>query len=91
MFLCDRQKRDVYYSDDLTDEDFQLFKQTPLRPRLRREALNQKISKENATSYCAERIANTEIGKLCAKVGVNVQALVNTCAIDLEVSCNILF
>ena len=91
MFLCDRQKRDVYYSDDLTDEDFQLFKETSLRLRLRREALNQKISKENATRYCAERIANTEIGILCAKVGVNVQALVNTCAIDLEVSCNILF
>ena len=93
MFLCDRQKRDVHahYSDDLTDEDFQLFKQTPLRLRLRREVLNQKISKENATRYCAERIANTEIGILCAKVGVNVQALVNTCAIDVEVSCNTLF
>ena len=23
--LCDREKRDIHYSDDITDEDFQLF------------------------------------------------------------------
>lgn len=87
MFLCDRQKRDVHYSDDPTEEDFQLFKQTPqLRPRFRRAVQSGQISKQNATRYCAERISETEIGKLCAKVGVNVQALVNTCSYDLEVS-----
>lgn len=87
MSLCDRQKRDVHYSDDPTEEDFQLFKQTPqLRPRFRRALQVGQISKENATRYCAERISETEIGKLCAKVGVNVQALVNTCSSDVEVS-----
>ena len=87
MFLCDRDKRDVHYSDDPTDEDIKVFKQTPqLQPCFRRASQDGEISKENATSYCAERISETEIGKLCAKVGVNVQALVNTCSADVEVS-----
>lgn len=87
MFLCDRDKRDVHYSDDPTEEEIQIFKQTPLlQPRFRRASQVGQISKENATSYCAERISETEIGKLCAKVGVNVQALVNTCSADVEVS-----
>lgn len=87
MFLCDRDKRDVHYPDDPTEEEIQIFKQTPLlQPRFRRASQVGQISKENATSYCAERISETEIGKLCAKVGVNVQALVNTCSADVEVS-----
>ena len=87
MFLCDRQKRDVYNSDDIQEEDFQLFKHTPtLRARLKRNVALRKLSKENATRHCAERISETEIGKLCAKVGADLQALVNTCSIDLEVS-----
>lgn len=90
--LCDRDKRDIHYSDDPTEEDFQLFKKTPqLRARIRREAIAEAVSKENATRYCAERISETNIGKLCAKVGVNVQALVNTCSSDIEVSKSILF
>lgn len=90
--LCDRDKRDVHYPDDPTEEDFQLFKQTPqLRDRIRREAIAEPVSKENATRYCAERISETKIGKLCAKVGVNVQALVNTCSSDVEVCNSLLF
>lgn len=90
MFLCDRQKRDVHYSDDLTGEDYLLFQQRPHSwpRRFRREVPNEQISRENATSYCAERISQTEIGKLCAKVGVNLQALVNVCSIDIKVSYN---
>ena len=87
MFLCDRQKRDVEYSDDPSEEEFQFLKKTPLlRPRFRREVPNEKVSKENATNYCAERISETEIGKLCANVGVNLQELVDTCSVDLEVT-----
>ena len=87
MLLCDRDKRDVHFSDDLTEEDYQIFKESPqLRPRFRRAAQVGQISKENATRYCAERISETKIGKLCAKVGVNVQALVNTCSADVAVS-----
>ena len=83
---CNQQKREVHLTDDLTDDDFRLFNQAQqLHPRYRREIEKEQISKENATYYCAERISKTEIGKLCAKVGVNVQALVNTCAVDLEV------
>ena len=90
--LCDRDKRDVHYSDDPTEEDFKLFKETPrLRDRIRREAVAGQVSKENATRYCAERISETKIGKLCAKVGVNVQALVNICSSDIEVSKSLLF
>lgn len=86
MFLCDRDKREAHFSDDPTEEDIQLFKQTPqLQPRFKRESQVGQISKENATRYCAERISETEIGDLCAKVGVNVQALVNTCSADIEV------
>ena len=88
-FLCDVQKRDVSFSDDPTDEDFRLFSQTPqLRLRVKRDAVFE-VSEENATRYCAERISETKIGKLCAKVGVNVQALVNVCSVDIQVNVHI--
>ena len=88
-FLCDVQKRDVTLSDDPTDEDFKLFSQTPqLRLRVKRDAVFE-VSKENATRYCAERISETKIGKLCAKVGVNVQALVNICSVDIQVNIHV--
>ena len=86
MFLCDRQKRDIQFSDEPTDEDFRLFERTlPLRKRHKRES--ERISKENATYYCEEKIAESKIGKLCAKLGINVQALVNVCSFDVEVKC----
>lgn len=85
--LCDRQKRDIHYSDDITDEDLQLYKQTlHLHPRSKRSVAIKQIPKENATRYCATRISDTELGKLCAKIGVNVQELVDTCSADVEVS-----
>ncbi|KAJ7392898.1 hypothetical protein OS493_008135 [Desmophyllum pertusum] len=72
---------------------FQLFKQSPqLRPRSRRDSpIIGPVSKENATRYCAERISETKIGKLCAKVGVNVQALVNICSSDVEYTADFSF
>ena len=87
MFLCDRKKRDVHFSDDPTEEDMELFKQTRSshHRRSRREVLKE-ISKENATRYCAERLSDTKIGKLCAQVGVNVDVLVHVCAADIQVS-----
>ena len=85
--LCDRQRRDLHYSDDATEEDFQLFKEVrQLRPRLRREAQIGPFSRENASRYCSERISETKIGKLCAKLGVDVQSLVDTCSDDVVVS-----
>ena len=88
-FLCDVQKRDVSFPDDPTDEDFKLFSQTPqLRLRVKRDVLFE-VSAENATRYCAARISETKIGKLCAKVGVNVQALVNICSVDIQVNIQI--
>ncbi len=84
---CKRQIRDVHYLDDPTEEDFHLFKQTSkLNTRVRRDVPAGPVSKANATRFCAARISETKIGKLCAKVGVNVQALVNTCSADVEVS-----
>ena len=86
MFLCDRQKRDIQFSDEPTDEDFHLFERTlPFRKRHKRES--GRISKENATNYCEEKISKTKIGKLCGKLGINVQALVNVCSFDVEVKC----
>ena len=79
-----RKKRDIHFSDEPTDEDLNLFQRTlPLRKRHKRES--GRISKENATYYCEERMSKTKIGKLCAKLGINVQALVNVCSFDVEV------
>ncbi len=85
----ERKRRDVHYSDDLTDDDFELFKHYvgSVHPhRYKRALLNKPtFTKENATLYCMERVSNTEAGKLCAKLGANIHAMVNACAIDLEV------
>lgn len=85
-----RKKRNVEESDDLTDEDFDLFQRLNfgsfVHNRLRRAApAISRFSRKNATHYCRRLIADTDIGKSCAKVGSNVQALVNSCSIDLEV------
>ena len=84
------KKRNVEDSDDLTDEDFDLFQRlnfgSGVHNRVRRAASDVSLfSKKNATRYCRKLIADTTIGKSCAKVGSNVQALVNSCSIDLEV------
>ena len=85
--LCDRQKRDIHYSDDLTEDDLQLYRQTlHVHPRFTRSVNDEQVPKENATRYCAERISNTELGKLCAEIGVNVKLLEDTCSADVEVS-----
>lgn len=87
MQLCDRQKRDAHLTDDPTEEDFQLFKEAThqLQPRIRRAVQAGHMSKANATRYCKERISETEIGKLCIKIGMDVQGLVDSCAADIEV------
>ena len=54
-------------------------------PGKRRKRETGRISKENATYYCEEKISKTKIGKLCAKLEINVQALVNVCSFDVEV------
>lgn len=87
--MCDisPEKRDLEWSDDLTEEDYELFMK-PLDPEAhkRQKRSIDVISKENATRYCAERLTETPVGKMCAKLGTNVQALVNVCASDIEVS-----
>ena len=85
--MCDRStKRDVEGSDDLTKDDFELFrKTTETQPRTRQKRSLSLVSKENATQYCSEKIAETSVGRLCAKLGTNVQALVNVCSADIQV------
>lgn len=87
--LCDsKKKRDIHYSDELTDEDFELFnKPFPSRFQHRFKRANPPpvVSKENATRYCTERIADTKVGKLCLEVGVDVKALVDSCSMDISV------
>ena len=85
-----RTKRDsYYYSDDLQEEDFDLFESylgSGGHHRYKRALLSKpRFTKENATLYCMEKVSNTEVGKLCASLGANVQAKVNSCSIDLEV------
>lgn len=85
-----RKKRNVEDSDGLTDEDFDLFQRlnfgSVVHNRLRRAVpAISRFSKKNATHYCRKLIADTDIGKSCAKVGSNVQELVNSCSIDLQV------
>ena len=85
-----RKKRNVEDSDDLTDEDFDLFERlnfgSGVHNRVRRAApAVSRFSNKNATHYCRKLIADTDISKSCAKIGSNVQALVNSCSIDLEV------
>ncbi|PFX12492.1 von Willebrand factor D and EGF domain-containing protein [Stylophora pistillata] len=88
----DPNKRDLQWSDDLTEEDYELFLEpldSEAHKRQRRSA--NVISKENATRYCAERLAETNVGKMCAKLGTNVQALVTVCASDIEYTGDISF
>ena len=85
-----RRKRSIQYTDDLTDEDFELFKlQYAGSKRSNRQKRSSppkaKFSKGNATQYCTKRLSDTEIGKLCANLGANLQELVESCAVDLEV------
>ena len=88
ILMCNRNvKRDITSSDDLTEDDFELFKKRDhpeVHERQKRSILQ--VSKENATRYCTEKLENTTIGKLCAKLGTNIQALVNVCSADIEVS-----
>ena len=86
--MCDKapSKRDLQWSDDLTEEDYELFmKLLDPEAHKRKKRSVDVISKENATRYCTERLAETPVGKMCAKLGTNVQALVNVCSSDIEV------
>ena len=83
-----RAKRNVELSDDLTDKDFELFQRfdSGVHNRVKRTSpAITRFSKENATHYCRKLIADTDIGKRCAKVGSDVQALLDSCSMDLEV------
>ena len=90
--LCSRIGiRSVEYSDDLTDNELEQFvAQDEIHERKAhhhfKRAAPGPVSKKNASRYCSEKVADTDIGKLCAKLGTNVQALVNTCSADVEVS-----
>ena len=79
----------MHYSDDLTEEDYDLFK-TPhpseTQVRFKRMLPAPVISKKNATRYCTERIKKTKVGKRCAAIGVDVQQYVESCSYDVSVS-----
>lgn len=86
--LVVRKKRNVELSDDLTDEDFEVFRRfgSGVHNRVKRTSpAITRFSEEHATNYCRKLIADTDISKSCAKVGSNAQALVDSCSIDLKV------
>lgn len=89
--MCDNTvKRDIKGSDDLTKEDYELLRKARMQIEHRKRSKRSlpAVSKENATRYCAERLAETPLGKLCEKLGTNVQALVNVCSADIQVDMN---
>ncbi|XP_068690657.1 uncharacterized protein [Montipora foliosa] len=97
--LCDkirsRRKREIHYSDDLTDEDFKDFKRTQVsktsHTKFKRALSDPVVEKENATRYCTDMIADSNVGKLCADVGVNIQVYVNSCIADMEFTGEYMF
>ena len=83
--INDRKRRDIEGSDELTHEDFEVLI-TPLKSNEHHREKRSVVSKDNATRYCTERLLETRVGQLCAKLGTNVQALVNVCSADIEVT-----
>ena len=89
--MCDndpqkrRKRRDIEGSDELTHEDLEGL-MTPFKSNEHHREKRSVVSKDNATRYCAERLLETKVGKLCAKLGTNVQALVDVCSADIQVS-----
>lgn len=87
MKTCNRDPtRDVEGSDELTEEDFQLFGEpieTKSGKRMKRSPIS--VSTDEASIYCAEQIANTTVGKLCDNIGTDVQSLVDICSADIKV------
>ena len=83
--IKDRKRRDIERSDELTHKDFEVL-MTPVKSNKHHREKRSVVSKENATRYCAERLLETRVGQLCAKLGTNVQALVNVCSADIEVT-----
>ncbi|PFX12900.1 von Willebrand factor D and EGF domain-containing protein [Stylophora pistillata] len=85
-----KKKRDTHISDDLTDKDYALFKGLigSNKSHRRRRALysKRKFTMENATDYCMEKVSKTDIGNLCAILGVNVSEIITSCSIDLKAS-----
>ncbi|XP_074620014.1 uncharacterized protein LOC141878864 isoform X2 [Acropora palmata] len=79
----DRKRRDIEGSDELTHEDFEVL-MTPLKSNEHHREKRSVVSRDNATRYCTERLLETRVAKLCAKLGTNVQALVNVCSADIE-------
>ncbi|XP_015780130.1 PREDICTED: von Willebrand factor D and EGF domain-containing protein-like, partial [Acropora digitifera] len=75
--------RAIEGADDLTREDLKMLME-PLKSNKSLWEETPVVSKDNATRYCAERLLETKVGKLCAKLGINVQALVNVCSADIE-------
>ena len=85
-----KNKRNVRTSDDLEDDDHVFFSESPVPSashhahwRSKREA---PLSSENATKHCKEKLVESHVGKICTKLGLEMHALVESCALDLAVS-----
>lgn len=89
--MCDRnpqktrKRRDIEGSDELTHEDLEVL-MTPFKSNEHHRETRSVVSKDNATRYCSQRLLETKVGKLCANLGTNVQALVDVCSADVAVS-----
>lgn len=82
-------KKGAHASQTISRTKTALFKgfvgSNKLHRRKRALSNERNFTRENATDYCMDKVSKTDIGKLCATLGVNVPEIVTSCSIDLEV------
>lgn len=90
-----RRKREIRYTDNPTDEDFDMFMKLSIhdnvsdgRKRSKRSKWGQmQMSIENATRYCNQTLWESKVTKLCKEsANVDVDNLISQCATDVAVS-----
>ena len=88
---CGGSKRAIMFSDDPSDEDFDMFQVLPSdashSPVRAKRAADFDILYVNATEYCREKLATNKATELCKEIAnVAVESLINQCAFDVSVS-----
>ena len=86
-------KREAVYSDGLTDEDFQMFLnraswETPHHSRrVKRAVGSSEWSRENATTFCREKVLGSQITSSCMEVAsIDTDEIIRQCSDDVFVS-----
>ena len=93
---CGGSKRAITFSDDPSDEDFDMFQVLPSgtshSPVRAKRAADVDISYVNATEYCREKLATNKATELCKEIAnVDIDSLINQCAFDVSVGLLLLW